>query len=176
MNIPTLHTPRLILRPWSAEDADRLVAILQEPEIFRYFPRSDPWPRAKAEKYIAHHLAHWQERGYGHWAVVTPVDEQVVGWNGLEYLPETGEIEVAYLLSRLVWGQGYATEAARAAIHFGFTQCGLDEIIGLTHPENIASQRVLEKCGLKFVDQLTLWGLELFRYEIGCDAFLGDFH
>jgi len=166
MNIPTLHTPRLILRPWSPEDAERLVAILQEPDILRYFPRTDPRPREKVDKYIAHHLSHWQERGCGHWAVVTLADGRVIGWNGLEFLPETEETEVAYLLSKEVWGRGYATEAARAAVHFGFTNCGLEKIIGLTHPENIASARVLEKCGLKLIDRKSLWGIELCRYWI----------
>jgi len=120
MNIPTLRTPCLILRPWTPEDADRLFAILQEPNILRYFPRTEPWPREKVDKYIAHHLSHWQERGYGHWA----------------------------------------------AVHFGFTNCSLEKIIGLTHPENIASARVLEKCGLKLIDRKSLWGIELCRYEI----------
>jgi len=166
MDISTLHAPRLLLRPWKTEDADRLLAILQEPDILRYFPRTAPWPREKVDRYIAHHLSHWQERGYGHWAVVTPMDGQVVGWNGLEFLPETGEIEVAYLLSREVWGHGYATEAAQAALHFGFTNCSLDKIIGLTHPENTASQRVLEKCGMVLIDRQVYIGMTLCRYRV----------
>jgi len=176
MKIPTLHTPRLILRPWSPEDAERLLVILQEPELFRFFPRTDSWPREKAEKYIAHHLSHWQERGYGHWAVVTTADGDLVGWNGLEYVPELAETEVAYLLSRAAWGKGYATEAAQAALTFGFTMCGLEKIVGLTHPENIASERVLEKCGLKFIDQLCLWGIQLHRYGMEREVFLGNSH
>ena len=116
MDIPMLRTPRLLLRPWKTEDADRLLAILQETDILRYFPRTVPWPRERVDRYITHHLSHWQERGCGHWAVVTPADGQVAGWNGLEFRPETGETEVAYLLSRAVWGHGYATEAAQAAL------------------------------------------------------------
>ena len=166
MDIPTLHNPRLLLRPWKTEDADRLLAILQEPDILRYFPRTAPWPREKVDRYIAHHLSHWQERGYGHWAVVTPADGHVVGWNGLEFLPETGETEVAYLLSREVRGHGYATEAAQAALHFGFMNCSLDKIIGLTHPENTASQRVLEKCGMTLIDRQVYFGMTLCRYRV----------
>jgi len=166
MDIPTLHTPRLLLRPWKTEDAGRLLAILQEPDILRYFPRTAPWPREKVDRYIAHHLSHWQERGYGHWAVVTPADGHVVGWNGLEFLPETGETEMAYLLSREVWGHGYATEAAQAALHFGFMNCSLDKIIGLTHPENVSSQRVLEKCGMTLIDRQVYFGMTLCRYRV----------
>jgi ribosomal-protein-alanine N-acetyltransferase len=73
---------------------------------------------------------------------------------------------VAYLLSKRVWSHGYATEAARAAIQFGFETAGLQQIIGLVHPDNVASIRVLEKCGLGFVNRITLWGMGLSRYRI----------
>lgn len=164
MTLPTLRTPRLLLRPWDSADANRLFEILQEPGIFRYFPRTDTPPRPWVDKYIAHHLRHWQERGYGHWAVVKREDNLVLGWTGLEYLPELDQTEVAYLLSRQVWGRGYATESARTALEFGFGTCNLPAIIGLVHPENAASIRVLEKCGLLFTNRLTLWGLEMLRY------------
>ena len=129
------------------------------------FRTRDPPSRAKADEYIAHHLDHWRTFGYGHWAVVTSDDARVVGWCGLEYLPELDETEVAYLLSKRTWGRGYATEAARAAVSFGLDTAGLKTIIGLVHPANTGSIRVLEKCGLTFSDQLTLWGLEMRRYR-----------
>ena len=73
---------------------------------------------------------------------------------------------MGYLLSRRVWGRGYATEAARAAVRYGFEVAGLQAIIGLVHPENAASIRVLEKCGMKLADRVTLWGLEMCRYRL----------
>jgi ribosomal-protein-alanine N-acetyltransferase len=116
LTIPTLETPHLILRPWSEKDANALFCILQEPDILKYFPPTT-FTLEKAQSYIDHQLKHWQERGYGHWAVALKDDSRVVGWDGLEYLPETDENEVAYLLSHRVWGRGFATEAARAASH-----------------------------------------------------------
>ncbi len=169
---PTLQTPHLSLRPWAAEDAPSLFSILQEPDIFRYFPPSPPPTLEKASRYIAHQVKHWQEHGYGHWAVVTQADGQVVGWNGLEYIPELDEVEIAYLLSGRVRGQGYATEAARAAVEFGIGTCNLPAIIGLVHPENAPSVRVLEKCGLVFSDALHLWELDMHRYRISRSDFL----
>jgi ribosomal-protein-alanine N-acetyltransferase len=166
MDIPTIDTPHLSLRAWRPSDADVWHSILQEEGILRYFPNQNPPSRAKVDEYIAHHLAHWKKFVYGHWAVVTREDGKVVGWNGLEYLPELEQTEVAYLLSKRVWGRGYATEAARAAIRFGFETAGLGEIIGLVHPENAGSARVLEKCGMIFSDRLALWGMELSRYRI----------
>jgi RimJ/RimL family protein N-acetyltransferase len=166
MNIPTLQTPNLFLRPWNQEDADAWFNIMQEEGILRYFPNQTPPSHEKAKLYIAHHSAHWQLHGYGHWAVVTRQDGNVVGWNGLEYLPELDETEIAYLLSKKVWGRGFATEAARTAVRFGFESTGLEKIIGLVHPENLGSVHVLEKCGLTLVDQIPLWGLEMSRYRI----------
>ena len=99
-------------------------------------------------------------------AIVARDDGQVVGWCGLEYLPELGETEVGYLLSRRTWGRGYATDAARAAVDYGFEKAALPGIIGLVHPDNIGSIRVLEKCGMTFVDRLTLWQMDMSRYRV----------
>jgi RimJ/RimL family protein N-acetyltransferase len=165
MEIPTLSTPRLVLRPWLLEDADTLFLILQEPDILKFFPPTT-FTLDKTQRYIQHQLRHWQERGYGHWAVTKKDDQSVLGWCGLEYLPETDENEVAYLLSHRVWGRGFATEAAQAAMRFGLETTGLEAIIGLVHPENIGSIHVLEKCGLSFVDRKVYWGLEMCRYRI----------
>jgi len=174
MDIPTLRTARLLLRPWAAGDAEALFTILGEKDILRYFPNPAPPSLEKVQKYIAHHLTGWQERGYGHWAILSREDGGLLGWSGLEYLPEIKQTEVAYLLSRRVWGKGFATEAARAAIRFRFERAGLEKIIGLVHPDNTRSIRVLEKCGLTFSDRITLWGLELCRYRIGNPLYKGD--
>ncbi len=122
MDIPTLETPHLILRPWSLDDSRALFRILQEPDILKYFPPTD-FTLEKAQRYINHQLSHWQERGYGHWAVTLKEDLRLVGWDGLEFLPETEESEVAYLLSHQVWGRGFATEAAQAAVKFWVRIC-----------------------------------------------------
>ncbi len=171
IQIPTIQTSHLCLRPWTLEDATRLFEIMQEEDMFKYFPPSTPPSLEKARRYISHHLAHWVERGYGHWAVAIAGEGSAVGWNGLEYLPDTEEIEVAYLLSRSAWGKGYATEAARVAVRFGFETAHLDSIIGLVHPENLASIRVLEKCGLGFIDEKFYFGMLVRRYRIDRQEF-----
>jgi [ribosomal protein S5]-alanine N-acetyltransferase len=165
MTIPTLETTHLILRPWVQEDTGALFRILQEPDILHYFPPT-AFTLEKTQRYINHQLNHWQERGYGHWAVTLKEDDRLIGWDGLEYLPETDENEVAYLLSHQVWRRGYATEAAQAAVKYGLEIAELPAIIGLVHPENIGSIRVLEKCGLTFIDRKEYWGLEMCRYRI----------
>ena len=92
-----------------------------------------------------------------------------IGWFCLNYVPDTIEVEVGYRLRPQAWGRGYATEGARALVRYGFDTLGLYRIIGLTHPDNVASQRVLQKAGLRDAG----WGryyareLRLFVVEAG---------
>ncbi len=169
--IPTLHTAHAVLRPWGLEDAPRLLEIMQEEDIFKYFPPSPPPTLEKAQRYISHQLSHWEKYGYGHWAVTIKGDGQVVGWNGLEFLPETEETEVAYILSRPARGKGIASEAARVAVEFGFRSAGLKSLIDLVHPENAPSIRVLEKSGLRFIDRRVYFGMGMCRYRIEREEF-----
>ena len=162
--IPTLSTARLTLRPLTEADAPALLQLLSTRDVLRYFPNPAPPDRARVDRIISHHLSQWAERGLGWWAVELHARPGIIGCAGLEFLPETGETEVAYLLGRDYWGQGLATEAARAALHFGFETLGLQTIIGLVHPENQASSHVLEKLGLTFVDRSNYFGMEMNRY------------
>jgi RimJ/RimL family protein N-acetyltransferase len=76
-----------------------------------YFPSTTPPPLEKVERFIAGQLAHWEQYGYGNWGI-QPINEfEIIGWAGLQYLPELDETEVGFLLSPPNWGQGYATEA-----------------------------------------------------------------
>ena len=165
-HIPTITTPRLCLRPFAQTDEIRLHRILNEPNILQYFPRTDPPDMERVQGLIERQLNHWLEHDLGWWAVVPHGQTELTGWNGLQYLPETDEVEVGYLLSKQFWGRGYATEGAQASLKFGFETLGLSQIIGLTHPENTASQHVLEKCGLSYVEQKEYFGMKLFRYSL----------
>jgi [ribosomal protein S5]-alanine N-acetyltransferase len=163
--IPSLVTNRLILRPFSQEDATVLQLVLDDPDVWRYFPRTEVPTLSRTKTYIEGQLAHWEEYGYGHWAIITG-DKVLIGWCGLQFLPDTHETEVAYCLGRDFWGKGIATEAARASLDFGMIDLGIKEIVGLTHVENKASQHVLQKIGLKFVERKTYFGMECFRFRI----------
>ncbi len=168
-----LHTPRILLRPLQPGDAEVLFRIYQGKDVLRYFPNPNPPALEKVQRFVAAQQKHWERFGYGNWAILpiredlVPAGEQdIIGWAGLQYLPELEETEVGFLLDRSAWGKGYATEAARAALAFGFERCQLDHIIALVHAENAASRRVIEKCGLRYVDCLHLWGVDLLRYRI----------
>jgi ribosomal-protein-alanine N-acetyltransferase len=162
--IPTIRTGRVVLRPFVDDDAEPLFRILSEPGVLRYFPSSKPPPLERVKKIIEGHKRHWSENGFGWWAAADRTDDRLIGWCGLGLLEETDEIEIKYLFGPSHWGRGIATEAASVCIDYAFREAALEEIIGLTHVENIASQRVLEKIGLTFRNQAEYFGMTCFRY------------
>lgn len=166
MIIPTLTTPRLTLRPFTPADAVPLHRILNEPDILQYFPRPSPPGLERVQALVARQLDHWAAHNLGWWAAQPHDHPQLAGWNGLQYLDETGEVEIGYLLSHVFWGRGLATEGARAGLRYGFETLGLVEIIGLVHPDNVASQRVLEKLGMRLTGPAVYFGMDLLRYVI----------
>ncbi len=166
MSSTTLVTERLVLRLFNMGDAPVLFRIAQEPDIFRYFPTKTPCEMEKVERNINFQIEHWQKHGYGQMAVTLAKTGQLMGWCGLEFLSDTNETEVGYLLGKAFWGKGYATEAAKESVKFGIEKIGLKEIIGLTDPENATSQNVLQKCGLAFTRRQVYFGVEMFRYAI----------
>src|SRR5215212_5509923 len=116
----------------------------------RYMRSGQPAPRERTAYALHYMIDYWNLHGLGLWAVEDQADGALMGQCGLFYLDKTTEIEVAYLLAQRYWGQGYATEAARAALRFGFETLGLDRIVAVVRPENAGSRRVLEKAGLCF--------------------------
>jgi len=169
--IPTLTTARLSLRPFSDQDAEALYSILRGEDVLKYFPWPGPPPLERVQRFITRQLAHWGEHGFGWWAVELSAQPGLLGWNGLQYLPETGEIEVGYLVSKSFWGQGIATEGAQASLKFGFETLNLENIIALVHPENKASIRVIEKLGMAFDFQAEYFGMQVRHYSLSRACF-----
>jgi RimJ/RimL family protein N-acetyltransferase len=166
MTIPTLTTPRLVLRAFTKEDVDAMYYVLREEDVLRYFPPTDPLPRDRVQKMILGLLKHWDARGYGLWAVESRSTGVLMGRCGLQWLPDTEEVEVDFILGKAFWGQGFATEAGRASLQYGFEELRFERVAGIVHVENIASQRVLEKLGMALVEQREFFGMECYRYAI----------
>jgi ribosomal-protein-alanine N-acetyltransferase len=162
--IPSIATKRLTLRPFNEADVEPLYLILNDGDVLRYFPNPSAPPRDRVERLVSNILAHWQEHGFGWWALEQPAEPGLMGWCGLTFLPETVETEVAYCLGKPHWGKGFATEAASASLRFGFQTIALPRIIGLVHPENRASAHVLEKLGMSLIDRNRYFGMDVLRY------------
>jgi [ribosomal protein S5]-alanine N-acetyltransferase len=164
--IPTLATPRLLLRPLVLLDAYALHQIYQIDGVLSYFPNQEPPSLEEVHQFIRNQARHWEEHGYGNWGLVLKDSAELIGWAGPQFLPETGETEIGYLLARPFWGYGYATEAARASLEFVSENFDFPEIIALVHPENTASRHVVEKCGMTLLDRKIYFGMEMCRYLI----------
>jgi len=167
----TLETPRLRLRPFVTDDWQALARLYADDTVMRYMqsgrglPRKDAESRARGN--ITNFNDHWRRRGFGVWAVTERESGRLLGQCGLRHVEEARDVEVLYLLNKTVWGRGLATEAAGAALDFGFQTLGLERIIGLVRPENIASRRVLEKLGLRFERIAPIWEMECCWYAAG---------
>lgn len=173
MRIPTVTTDRLVLRPFREEDAPALHRIYCEKGVLRYFPKTDPRTLNQVQEQVAGQLKHWEKHGYGWWAVEPRSKSEFIGWSGLQHLPDTGETEVAGLLAREYWGQGLAVEGAREGLRYGFENLDLKTIVGIVHPENSASRRVLEKLGMSYSNDAEYFGMKVCRYIIEASSYTG---
>ncbi|HWA46116.1 MAG TPA: GNAT family N-acetyltransferase [Hypericibacter adhaerens] len=148
---PTLKTPRLLLRPWRADDLPAFAAINADPAVMEHFP--SPLDRSASDALADRIQAHFDRHGFGLWAVERPGQDDFIGFVGLAMPRFTAHFtpcfEVGWRLARAHWGRGYATEGARAALDFGFGPAGLEEIVSFTVPANRRSIAVMERLGMK---------------------------
>jgi len=166
MKISEINTERLILRTFREDDIVPMQQILNGEDVLRYFPKTDPLSRERVERMISNILKHWEEHGFGLWAVENRFNGVLLGRCGLQIIPDTGEREVDFIFGREYWGRGFATEAGLSSLKYGFEIAQIDEIVGIVHVDNIASQRVLEKIGMQCTRRAHYFGLDCFRYAI----------
>jgi RimJ/RimL family protein N-acetyltransferase len=162
-----LETDRLLLREFVEDDAESFFKLNTDPEVMRFVPDKPLLNVEQARQtLIDHPIADYRRYGFGRGACILKSTGEQIGFAGLKYLDELGEVDVAYRLLLAHWGQGLATEVALASVRYGFAALGLKRIIGLVMPKNIASVRVLEKTGLRYSGTVTLWGHTFSRYVI----------
>ncbi|MFD7404642.1 GNAT family N-acetyltransferase [Streptomyces sp. NPDC059866] len=147
--MPELRTDRLLLRGWRESDLAPWAAMNADPEVRRYFP--DVLPKERTDAAVARFQADLERRGWGFWAVEVLDTGEFIGFTGLDPVedgqPFTG-VEAGWRLARPAWGHGYATEAARAVLDFGFEQLALPEILAVTTATNLRSQAVMRRLGM----------------------------
>jgi ribosomal-protein-alanine N-acetyltransferase len=149
--IPILATERLILRNFRAADREPFAAMNADPEVMELFPA--PLTRDESDAFMDRIVQRWDEDGSGLWALERRADGVLLGFAGLA-VPRfetafTPAVEVGWRLARHAWGHGYATEAAEAALRYGFQRLGLAEIVSFTTVANERSRRVMERLGMR---------------------------
>jgi [ribosomal protein S5]-alanine N-acetyltransferase len=167
---PWLETLRLSMREFTPTDIDDLYALNSNPRVMKYIADGKPSTRAQVAAALPRFIRY--SRLYadlGIWHTSRRDTGAFVGFFALNYTGKTTDIEIGYRLLHNAWGLGFATEGATALAHFAFDELGLHRIIGVTHPDNKASQSVLLKAGLEDCG----WGryydrrLRLFAAERG---------
>ena len=148
---PILTTARLRLRQWREEDLAPFAALNADPQVMEFFPKV--LTRAESDAVAGRIRDHFVRHGFGLWAVEVPGSAAFVGFVGLA-VPSfeahfTPCVEIGWRLAREHWGHGYATEAAAAALAFGFGDRALEEIVAFTVPANIPSRRVMGRLGMR---------------------------
>jgi len=166
MNEVTLETERLLLRWIRESDFDQYAPMCRDPEVMRYLGGQvlndfEVW------RQMASFMGHWYFRGYGVWAVEEKSTGIVIGRIGFMNPIGWPSFELGWTLARESWGKGYATEGARRALQYAFTELGRDHVISLIAPANIASARVAQRLGEKVEGQTELLGKEVLIYGIG---------
>lgn len=146
--VPSLRTPRLVLRGWRATDIGPYLKVSSHPDMAAHTP--SPTTEAAVWSQTAFQIGHWAVNGFGMWVVEDRTTGQVLGRAGLYEAPGWPGLEVAWTIRRDRWGQGLATEAGAAALEYAFTVVGRDQIISIMTSVNVGSIQVAEKLGLTF--------------------------
>ena len=151
-----IRTDRLLLRRWCASDAHPFAVMNSDPKVMEFFPAL--MTQSESDESIQRFCEHFDQHGFGRWAVEVPGTAKFIGFVGLSQpawqTSFTPCVEVSWRIASDFWGQGFAPEAATAALEFGFQALGLDKIFSFTVPANTRSRRVMEKIGMThLVDQ-----------------------
>jgi RimJ/RimL family protein N-acetyltransferase len=145
-----LTTDRLLLRQWRDSDREPFAALNADPAVMEHFPALQT--REQSDALIDRNIPDLDDRGWGLWALEVKDTGEFIGFTGLNVptfeAPFLPGVEIGWRLAKGAWGNGYATEAARAALAYGFGPAGLDEIVSFTATTNLPSQRVMQRIGM----------------------------
>lgn len=151
VSTPIIETERLLLRPWEERDRAPFATLNADPVVMEFLAKT--LTRAESDAYIDRAKAHFAANGFGLFAVELKETGAFVGLVGITQVPFeshfTPAVEIGWRMLKEYWGCGFAPEAAKASLQFGFNTLGLEEIVAFTIPVNVRSQRVMEKIGME---------------------------
>ena len=162
-----IQTPRLMLREFQPEDVQQLAPILAHPQVMQFSSTGVLSVSETAAK-IQSFIQSYQHYGFGKWAVIHQASNELIGYCGIaiEQLDHRDEREIGYRLNPAFWGQGLATEAASAALQYGFEQFKFPYVLGIVELGNHASVNVLKKLGMHYQRRTQFHGGEVDVYCI----------
>ena len=144
------ETPRMLLRQFTEQDAHLIKDLNSDPAVVKYLHEPLLKTNEHALQVITDIILPQYKNKLGRWAMHLKSNNEFIGWCGLKYNAASNEIDLGYRLRQIFWGKGYATEAAKATLAYGFNTLHLKQITGTAHVENLASIKILEKIGMVF--------------------------
>src|SRR5437868_6987682 len=163
---PTLETERLVMRMFREDDFETYAHMCADPLVMRYLAEGKTLSRMDAWRSLAAFIGHWTLRGYGMWGVEEKSTGQFIGRVGFFNPADWPGLELGWTFAREAWGNGFATEGARRALEYGFTEMNLDHVISLIYPDNAPSIRVAERIGETVEGKAVIFGKEDLVYGI----------
>jgi len=154
------------------DDLDDFAALVADADVMKYVAKGAPVTREESDIALQSIIRHWDNHGFGRWAVIDKDTRAFAGYGGLRSL--LGTPEVVYHLGKPYWGSGLATELARASLRYGFEEHRFDSIVAIAKPENVASIRVLEKAGLRYELHTAYYNYDVIQYRISRADFTPD--
>ncbi len=151
-------------------DIDAVAQMRGDKDVMRFI--REPQKRGESESWIKLVSSRWDKEKIGFCALFEKQTGKFVGWCGLWILEETGEMEVGYAVAKEFWGKGFAAEAARVFLDYGFKNLDLEKIVAVAYPKNTGSLRVMEKLGMNYVGTGNFYEKKLVQYQITKDEFL----
>ncbi|HYG81572.1 MAG TPA: GNAT family N-acetyltransferase [Pyrinomonadaceae bacterium] len=159
------------MRAFTPEDLGDLCSIYGDPDVARGFMTRKPKSEGETLAVLTRDIERFDKRGVGVWGVVYKPDEKLIGRAAPQYLDQTPEVEVSFILARPYWGEGLATEAAEALLSYGFEEAGLARIVGVAHVDHVASHRVMEKAGVKYEREGRFYGSDMKYYSVSREEY-----
>ncbi len=169
------RTKRLIIRTFAEPDRERLIALARDPLVMRYIGRpaggSGERTREEAEAMFERLLERGRTHPYSMWALTERGEDTLIGWCGMQDLPGSADVEIGWILDSGYWGRGYATEAARAVLAYGFDRIALETIVAVAMPANVKSTNVMRRLGMRDCGIARFYGRDVAYFRLTAAEF-----
>jgi ribosomal-protein-alanine N-acetyltransferase len=147
-----LETDRLIIRPFTIEDAEDALAFCSNPETVKNTGDVVRNTVAEVKDVITNvWLSDYEKYGHGRFAIIHKADNKIIGFNGLKHLPYAGGSDIGYRLLPEYWGKGIATESSLKILEYAFNDLKLDRVLGFVYTDNPTSSKILKKLGFRLL-------------------------
>jgi len=164
--IMRVETERLLFEKISLDFTEPLFDVFGDPEVMKYWYGGADKDIEQTKKRVIYLEEHWNVFGFGDWAIISKLDSKVIGFAGLHFIKNVAEVNIGYAFSQSVWRKGFAYEACKEIMKYGFDLLKLEQIIAVIWPINLVSINLVKKCGFEYWKDITWQGSERVVYSI----------